>query len=153
VLRQNAYADFPGCHADSEGENDRSLINVGHQNPTAQPGANCQIEFQLIHMMISIRPKCAASQLIGFTKARARSIWPVSSRRGRRSATTIVGSGWRAWPSWQGAEASLAEKSVRNLTGTGMARIFRANKSATRKVQPLVLYMKPLRQVLCRLAG
>jgi putative transposase len=51
VLRQNADADLPGCHADSEGENDRSLINVGHQNPTAQPGADCQIEFQLIHII------------------------------------------------------------------------------------------------------
>jgi hypothetical protein len=38
VLRQNADADIPGCNADDEGEDDRSLIAIGHQNLIAQPG-------------------------------------------------------------------------------------------------------------------
>jgi hypothetical protein len=52
VLWQNANADLPGCHAYREGENDRSLITSDEQNPTAQPGTDCQIEFRLIHVHI-----------------------------------------------------------------------------------------------------
>jgi hypothetical protein len=33
-----------------KGENDRSLITSDKQNPTAQPGTDCQIEFRLIQM-------------------------------------------------------------------------------------------------------
>src|SRR5215831_5713246 len=50
VLRQNPDADLPGCNADDEGENDRGLTASEHQNPTAQPGTACQIEFRLIHV-------------------------------------------------------------------------------------------------------
>jgi hypothetical protein len=50
---EKADADLPCRNADDEGENDRSLINVGHQNPIAQPGNSCQIEFQLIHLRVS----------------------------------------------------------------------------------------------------
>ena len=34
-----------------------------------------------VHMMISIPPKYAVSQVVGFIKARARSIWPVYTER------------------------------------------------------------------------
>ena len=37
VLRQNANADLPGRDPDGEGEDDRSLNAIGHQNPIAQP--------------------------------------------------------------------------------------------------------------------
>ena len=50
VLRQNANADLPGRDADGEGEDDRSLIAIGHQNPIAQPATTCQIEFRLIQL-------------------------------------------------------------------------------------------------------
>jgi putative transposase len=35
-----------------------------------------------VHMMISIPPKFAVSQVVGFIRARARSIWPASMGRG-----------------------------------------------------------------------
>jgi len=38
-----------------------------------------------VHMMISIPPKYAVSQVVDLSRARVRSIWPVSM--GRRSAT------------------------------------------------------------------
>ena len=50
MLRQNANADLPGRDADGEGEDDRSLIAIGHQNPIAQPATTCQIEFRLIQL-------------------------------------------------------------------------------------------------------
>ena len=50
MLRQNADADLPGRDANGEGEDDRSLIAIGHQNPIAQPATACQIEFRLIHI-------------------------------------------------------------------------------------------------------
>ena len=63
MLRQNANADLPGCDAISEGENDRSLTNVGHQNPTAQPGITCQTECQLIQMYDCQRGECGICQV------------------------------------------------------------------------------------------
>ena len=51
MLWQNANADLPGCHAYRKGENDRSLITSDKQNPTAQPGTDCQIEFRLIQVI------------------------------------------------------------------------------------------------------
>ena len=51
MLRQNADADLPGRDANGEGEDDRSLIAIGHQNPIAQPATACQIEFRLIQRM------------------------------------------------------------------------------------------------------
>ena len=53
MLWQNANADLPGCYAYRKGENDRSLITSDKQNPTAQPGTDCQIEFRLIQVIIS----------------------------------------------------------------------------------------------------
>ena len=58
VLWQNANADLPGCHAYRKGENDRSLITSDKQNPTAQPGTDCQIEFRLINQCLH---HCAAA--------------------------------------------------------------------------------------------
>jgi hypothetical protein len=55
VLWQNANADLPGCHAYRKGENDRSLITSDKQNPTAQPGTDCQIEFRLIQFIWDAR--------------------------------------------------------------------------------------------------
>jgi hypothetical protein len=43
-------ADLPGCHADDEGENDRSLITSDTKTPPLKPGTDCQIEFRLIHL-------------------------------------------------------------------------------------------------------
>ena len=43
--------NVPRHNADDRGENARSLT-VGYQNPIAQPGAVCQIEFQLIHLFL-----------------------------------------------------------------------------------------------------
>jgi hypothetical protein len=63
VLWQNANADLPGCHAYRKGENDRSLITSDKQNPTAQPGTDCQIEFRLIHTT----PRHAISQPVHAT--------------------------------------------------------------------------------------
>ena len=55
MLWQNANADLPGCHAYRKGENGRSLITSDKQNPTAQPGTDCQIEFLLIHIILVLR--------------------------------------------------------------------------------------------------
>jgi hypothetical protein len=54
VLWQNANADLPGCHTYRKGENDRSLITSDKQNPTAQPGTDCQIEFRLIQIKMLV---------------------------------------------------------------------------------------------------
>ena len=50
MFRQNADADLPGRDANGEGEDDRSLIAIGHQNPIAQPATACQIELRLTHI-------------------------------------------------------------------------------------------------------
>ena len=50
MLWQNADANVPRRNADDQGENARS-VTVGHQDPIAQPGPVCQIEFQLIHII------------------------------------------------------------------------------------------------------
>ena len=49
-----------------------------------------------VHMMISIPPKYAVSQVVGFIKARVRSIWPGST--GRESAVS--------WGSTSGPEGT-----------------------------------------------
>jgi hypothetical protein len=51
VLRQNPDADLPGCYADDEGENDRSLITSDTKTRPLKPGTDCQIEFRLIHII------------------------------------------------------------------------------------------------------
>ena len=51
MLRQNPDADLPGCHADDEGENDRSLITSDTKTRPLKPGTDCQIEFRLIHLI------------------------------------------------------------------------------------------------------
>jgi REP element-mobilizing transposase RayT len=47
-----------------------------------------------VHMMISIPPKYAVSQVIGFIKGKARSIWPGFT--GSESATSWVSTSGRA---------------------------------------------------------
>jgi hypothetical protein len=59
VLWQNANADLPGCHTYRKGENDRSLITSDKQNPTAQPGTDCQIEFRLIQTLPRVASEMA----------------------------------------------------------------------------------------------
>ena len=47
----------------AKGENDRSLITSDKQNPTAQPGTDCQIEFRLIRLITPTQsfPLCLGS--------------------------------------------------------------------------------------------
>jgi hypothetical protein len=49
VLRQDADANIPGCHADRKGEDDRCLTTL-NVKPIAQPGTVRQIEYQLIQI-------------------------------------------------------------------------------------------------------
>ena len=48
--RRIFWSNVPRRNADDQGENARS-VTVGHQDPIAQPGPVCQIEFQLIHII------------------------------------------------------------------------------------------------------
>ena len=51
MLRQSPDADLPGCHADDEGENDRSLITSDTKTRPLKPGTDRQTEYQLIHLI------------------------------------------------------------------------------------------------------
>jgi hypothetical protein len=55
VLRQDPDADLPGCNADDEGENDRSLT-ASDIKPDRSTGAHCQIECQLIQLWAQAAP-------------------------------------------------------------------------------------------------
>ena len=109
MLRQNPDADLPGCHADDEGENDRSLITSDTKTRPLKPGTDCQIEFRLIHTIADATTLTEAGYVgedvenIILKLLQSADYGYVSARNNRSAGFRCEPSGW----------ASAAERSPR----------------------------------------